>query len=1099
MKKLIVPILAFFLTNNLMSQQWVELFQNDTANFYTIQQSFNNYWNNKPIEKGKGYKPYKRWEWFTEPRVYPDGKKFEADRTLKEFQLFLSNNPQARSANGNWTNLGPVNVPSSGGGAGRINCVRFAPNNNNIIYAGAPVGGLWKSINGGNSWTLLATDSLQSIGISDIAIHPSNPNILYVSTGDPDGNDCRSTGILKSTDGGISFQQTGLNFNLTQARQISRVLIHPTNSNILLAATNNGVYRSTDAGVNWIKTLSGNFRDMEFNPANPNTVYVCANYFRYSTDGGLTWQAPTGTTFTGINRLSMAVTPANPNYIYLLASKSTDNGFHAIYRSVNSGQNFTVMSDANNAPNILGWSELGDDNGGQGWYDLAIAVSPTNADKIFTGGVNVYTSDDGGANLYLAAHWYGGGGAPYVHADIHDIQFAPGNNNVIYIGCDGGVFKTIDGGINWEDKSNGLSIGQLYRLGVSQTNANRIITGWQDNGTNLLNAPANWDRVYGGDGMECIISHANANVMYATLYYGYIIKSTDGGNNFFNIVGSSGSGVDEPGDWVTPYVMWAGNANHLYVGKKQVYKSTNGGTSFTQVGNIPGGSNLKSLAVAPSNADYIYAARSNQIFITTDGNNFVNRSAGLPVNQAAITYITVSNTNPAKAWVTFSGFVSGEKIYQTEDAGLTWTNISFNLPNLPANCVAFTNNSNDALYVGMDVGVYYKDASMSEWILFNNGLPNTIVSELEIQYSSSKIRAATYGRGLWESDLFTMPTSAPVASFTQNATTICAGSEINFTDLSANIPNQWNWNFGPNATPQTSTLQNPVVVFNNPGTYAVSLQVSNSFGSNSVTYNNLITVLPPISNNIISSTQQICPMQQADTISGTSPSGAYGSFIFEWQRSLINSNTGYNNIPSATQSYYVQPTSIQQDAWYKRITLSGNCSDTSNVVYIDYLAMYIPFITNNNNVLQIQNYGYNYQWYFNGIPIPNETDTFLLVVNPGAYSVTATDANGCSVTSQVYNFVGTDDFEMDKYIKLYPNPTNGFINLELLYNYNFEDVIQFNLYDISGKEVYRSVFNFNKLVNGVYSINLNYLSSGLYFVNLKTDKYNRVIKVVLQK
>ena len=256
--------------------------------------------------------------------------------------------------------------------------------------------------------------------------------------------------------------------------------------------------------------------------------------------------------------------------------------------------------------------------------------------------------------------------------------------------------------------------------------------------------------------MECIIDYDNPDIMYAAYQNGVVNKSIDGGDSFSPIVYNDGSGINASGAWVTPYIIHPTENNTLLVGKDQVYRSTDGGLIWTQVGSVSAGEiYMRALAYAPSNPDYIYASFLLQFFSTTDGNTFTNRTGTLPVGSATIAYIAVSNTNPNKVWVTFSGYADGEKVYMSDDAGVTWTNYSAGLPNLPANCIVYQNGSNDALYVGTDVGVYYRNSSMSSWQPFFDGLPNVIVNELEIHYGAGKIRAATYGRGLWESDLVT--------------------------------------------------------------------------------------------------------------------------------------------------------------------------------------------------------------------------------------------------------------------------------------------------------------------------------------------------------
>lgn len=815
------------------SQTWTEMMEDPDVNFYTLQQEFNQYWANRPIEKGKGWKQFKRYEYFMEPRVYPSGNRTQASRAWEEYQEYISTMPVSTPETANWTPLGPT-VPS-GGGAGRINFVRFDPNNTSIIYVGSPAGGLWKSTNGGNSWST-GTDALSVIGCTDIAIDPTNTNILYLATGDGDAADTYSIGVLKSTDGGITWNTTGLTWTVNQGRRISRLIIDPSNSSNLIAGTSNGIYRSTDAGATWtqVSTTSG-IKDVEFKPGNSSTVYACSDRFLKSTNGGATWTTITSglPATSAVDRMAIAVTPANAAYVYILAGDQSSSGFYGIYRSTDSGTTFSTRATT---PNLMGWSSTGNDSGGQSWYDLAIAASPTNADVVIVGGVNIWRSSNGGTSWTINGHWTGNG-APYVHADIHDLIFLPGSGTTYFSGNDGGVFKTTNSGGAWSDISNNLQIAQMYRLGMSTSNASLVLTGHQDNGTNRLNGTA-WSEVIGGDGMECFVDHSNNNVMYGELYYGDFHRSTNGGNSWTNIV----SGLTGNSGWVTPWCQDPVTANTLYAGYNQVFKSTNQGTSWSQIGTISGSGNIVALKVAPSNTQVIYAARSTSIYKTTNGGGTWTAITGtLPVASAAITYIEVDPLDENNIWVTFSGYSSSNKVFVSTNGGSSWTNYSTGLPNLPVNCIVYQSNTSDGVYVGTDVGVYYRDASYSSWQPFMTGLPNVIVNELEIYYATGKIRAATFGRGLWESDLFSAGSMAPVANFTANATNICPNMTVQFTDQSSLNPTSWSWSF-PGGTPATSTAQNPSVTYASAGTYNVTLTVTNANGNDSEVKSSYITV-----------------------------------------------------------------------------------------------------------------------------------------------------------------------------------------------------------------------------------------------------------------
>ncbi|MBN2680895.1 MAG: PKD domain-containing protein [Bacteroidales bacterium] len=822
-------ILCFSLLSN--SQPWMKNISTENPDFYTIQAAFNKYWEGKTIEKGKGWKQFKRWEYFMEPRVYPSGY-LQPEILWKEYLKEKKKNA-SKDVIANWTALGPFNTPTDinwGGrrGNGRVNCVSFHPTNPNIFYVGSPSGGLWKTTNGGASW-ITTTDELASMGVSDIAIDPVNPDIIYIATGDGDASDTYTIGILKSFDGGLTWNPTGLSYNASSFKIIRRLIIHPTNPNILIAASNSGVMKTVDGGDSWTTSVIGHFKDVEFKPGDPSVIYASkysSSQVYKSTDGGDTFVVSSeGLPFPDIGRLEIAVTPHDPNYIYALACNSDDYGFLGVYRSTNSGDTWTEMISGEDI-NLLGWQSDGSDAGGQGWYDLAIAVSPTNKNVVFVGGVNLWKSTNGGASWSITGHWWGDN-APYVHADQHTLDYNYLTNE-LFSGNDGGLYKTADGGANWTDLSDGLEILQIYKFGTSATNPNILVTGAQDNGTMKMDN-TDWFAILGGDGMECLIDYTNENIMYGEYYYGSMYRSDNGGYDWVDIK-PSGSG---DGDWVTPYVIDPQNPNILYAGFTELYKSTNKGSTWSVISNF-NGALLKNITVAPSDSKTIYVTTNTAVKRTTNGGiDWATASTGLPSNYK--TYIAVSQYNPQKLWISHSGYTTGKRVYMSVNGGSSWTNYSDGLPNIPINCLVYENNTNEALYAGTDLGVYYRNNTMSEWIPFSQGLPNVIVTELEIHYATGKLRAATYGRGVWESDLYYQP-EAPAANYSYFLTSPCEG-EVQFYDISSGIPTSWSWNFGDG---QTSTEQNPVHTYSATGTYTVELVVTNALGTN--TYSSSVVV-----------------------------------------------------------------------------------------------------------------------------------------------------------------------------------------------------------------------------------------------------------------
>ncbi len=534
--RLLALMLALSFSIPAMAQDWIEMMKNPDVNFYDVQKAFNKYYVKKERQAERikrrqskltnegihdeeleipGFSQYKRWEWMMAPRVDRNGRRFDPSLAYREMEEYKKK--YGTFSAGNWTIIGPTNSIPSGGGAGRLNFVRFDPNDPNTIYVGSPAGGLWKSSNGGASWSSNTDQLSQVIGCTDIAIDPTNSNIMYLATGDGDAGDTYTIGILKSTDGGLTWNTTGLSYYMANTRQISKLLIDPANTSTILAATSAGIFRSTDAGATFTLVQAGSFKDMEFKPGDPNIVYTAGTEFYRSTNNGQTWSKIT----TGIaaaatlSRIAIAVTPHDNNYVYLLAAKAaTDYGFEGIYRSTNSGQTFSKVATSTPS-NVLGWNSNGGDTGGQGWYDLAIAASPADKNEIIVGGVNIWRSTNGGSSFSINGHWTGSG-APYVHADVHDLIYVSGST--YFAGCDGGIFKTTNGGAAWTDLSDGLQIAQMYGFGQSTTNANLLIQGWQDNGTNRYNGT--WSQVMGGDGMLCFIDWNNNQNMWGSQYEG---------------------------------------------------------------------------------------------------------------------------------------------------------------------------------------------------------------------------------------------------------------------------------------------------------------------------------------------------------------------------------------------------------------------------------------------------------------------------------------------------------------------------------------------------------------------------------------------------
>lgn len=775
------------------------------TSFPEMQKAFADWSQDKDLSQERGWKWYKRWEDEQARRADGHGAPYDPVVYAKEADrvMHMKQNSTSKTGNTSWIPIGPFDYPNSISpgwvpGVGRINCMAFHPTDANTLWVGVAQGGIWKTTDLGTSWVPLNND-LPILRISDISIDPNNTDIMYLSIGDyaylgvaleTDGrkrNTHYGMGVYKSTNGGQNWSPTGLSFSNADfdGSLTRRVFVNPSNSQNLLAAGTHGVWRSMDGGAAWTQVNDSLIWDIEQDPSNANTLYASSGYSGYldegsaaihkSTDFGVTWT----TLNTGIppknavQRIELAISSQDPNYIYAFTC-DMNRGFYGLYRSTNAGTSWTLRSTT---PNILNGSPHGSGFGGQGAYDMAIVVDPTNKDRIYTGGINLWGSLDGGVTWDGVSYWrdtYG----PTVHADQHFLAYNPLNSQ--YFLCnDGGLYRTSNIVVGswvsatnspsynwptqWTRMSTGMNTTSFYRVGVNQNDPDNLIAGAQDNATYYLSF-GNWYNIIGGDGMDCFLHPTISDYLFGSWQYGTLMSSQDGGYNTTWL----NSDITESGEWIVPWFLDPQNSNTVYAGYGNVWKSTSSGSTWVPISSFPnvpqmGQANLISaMAISPSNSNYLYAAQRVQhgfgepgaLQVTTNGGStWQDRTAGLP-DSLYFTWVTVDDQDPDIAWLTCGGFTDGAKVYKTTDAGQSWNNISLNLPNLPANCIVQHNGKpNNPVYVGTDVGVWYTNDTLTQWELYSDDLPNVIVSDLEIRYVDEKLVGATFGRGLWEVDL----------------------------------------------------------------------------------------------------------------------------------------------------------------------------------------------------------------------------------------------------------------------------------------------------------------------------------------------------------
>jgi photosystem II stability/assembly factor-like uncharacterized protein len=676
-------------------------------------EAFNQYWSTRDKNaRGSGYKPFMRWEYhwrnYTNEQGYIMSSEdfWEAWRQKKQV---IANRSSARRVlpASNWQPVGPfthTNTGSWSSGQGRVNIIHVDPSNSNTIYLGAPAGGIWKSIDNGVTWAPL-TDELPQIGVSGIAVDYSNSNVIYIATGDKDAGDSYSVGVYKSTDGGLTWNATGVMGGSNPSRA-GDIIIHPTNNQILWCATNNGIYKTTNAGNTWSQVQSGDFSqgNIRLKPNDPSTIYaVTRDKFYKSTD--------TGNSFTHIasilpstsGRFVMDVTPANESYIYILSSK-TDNSFQGIYRSTDGGTTFTAQ---NTTTNVLESS--------QAWFDLAIGVSPTNANEIYTGCLNVWKSTDGGVSVTKMNNWSSPSAPSYTHADIHYLGF---HGNKLFCGSDGGIYVSENNGTNFTDLTEGAQIGQFYKIAVSRQSAAKMMGGLQDNG-GYAYSDNQWKNYYGADGMDTAINPNNPNQYYGFIQFGgNLYISNNAGNGLSGSVPSPGI----EGNWVTPLV--ANAAGDLFSGFDNLYKLSE--NSWVQQNTTPIGSgNIEEIAIDPSNDNIMYVANGSSLYKSTDlGINFTI----VYTASSAITSIELHSSDSNIVYLTTQSSSGG--VFKSTNGGSSFTNFSTGLPSIGKNVIVHQGrNTDNPLYLGTTLGVFYRDDTMTQWEPFDTNLPNVSVTD----------------------------------------------------------------------------------------------------------------------------------------------------------------------------------------------------------------------------------------------------------------------------------------------------------------------------------------------------------------------------------
>lgn len=678
------------------------------------------------------------------------------------------------SFSANWSHIGPQSLSDQN--LGRADAIWVNPSNVNHILIGAE-SGLWKTTNGGQSWNNLTDFCVPSVGVKAIAVQPNNANIIYIGTGYDNHvshlNFYLSAGygwgLYKSIDGGISWTKLNIGTAIPSVdNYCKKIIISSCNSlfNNIYCTLGSKVYKSKNFGLSWSQLLGSAFNitnsklmDMELSKSSPSIdqIYV-------STEDGKIWSFKSScNTISGSNySLESNLIPGYPspanNPLICYANNS-------IYVGINNGSNYNIYKKAG-----LIWSTFTTTSGN--WYTFEVS----NNEAIYLGKIGLKKKKPSSSTFTSM---------PILHSDQRNIMVyqssASSDFDIVFTCSDGGVGKSTNGCQNTTNiNGQGLQLTSIYGISNSELFPNLIYCGTQDNGnfSNSTYAPGGWINNTSSDGYDAVVDNSNPLIAYFPQGVGKwsnspLYKTTDGLQTK-SVLPCPEVNPDNPSWCNCSYApLFNTNLNQLYIGIQELYNLNSSTNTWTQIThNSVGGPQIVSFKIS-KDCNFAYVAYdtptswgdavsppSRRVYFITNlnsGTPIVNDiTSGLDiVKWFPITDIVIDEYNPTQAWVTIGGIFDNsfhKRVWRY--SGGTWAPIGNGLPNLSANSIEyFQQSSNELLFIGNDDGVYYKSHTMTSWLKFQCKLPNNIVTDLEINYSQRKLRASTYGRGIWETPI----------------------------------------------------------------------------------------------------------------------------------------------------------------------------------------------------------------------------------------------------------------------------------------------------------------------------------------------------------
>ncbi len=799
---LIILICLIFMSFKIKAQQ------NDYNNYYYYTQKMDNYYDSI-IEKSPdtvkipGLVDYQRQKEFWSTRVYNcDTIIGDYSKYTEQLKKYIQNPSMAPSKNttNTWEFVGPKNLSSHNNGI--IVSLYIDPTDINKILAGTNNSGMFRTTNGGQNWVNVTDNiSMSGMGVNDIAVNPNNPNEIYIATGNNFNN--YGLGIFKTTDNCNSWQQV-LSFDPKDRIIVRKLLIDSENPSIIYALANKYVYRTKDAGNSWEMIFNEltipnwwdknkYLIDVEIKPNDHNTLYIASVgigsgslTYDYSAEiwkthtakaNNVTWQRIENGLPDYVDRYALETDSQNPDKLYIAYTVPGNSSYTmSFFLKEADYPNYQLQ---NIYEKLNYYNSYSSHLAGTGYWRFEIEISPANSDIMFIGGYNLDVLNLA-TNQIIKYHHVSSGSNASFHVDqrIFKTTLLSGKT-YLFCGNDGGVSK-----YNYSDdilesiNGQGLDNLQYFGIGNCDKKSGFFIGGTQDNGE-IGNGTDNWIRTNVGDSYENIIDPVETNIVYCTSNGGIknVNKSNNSAVSFINItLGLSFPINEDYGLNDRPFVMSPQDRNTLYIGYHEVYKTTNGGSYWQQFTNFHNSgfevnNAIRTIALSQVSSNYMYVCYTDptwvasgipRLFRTNDGGaNWTDITPNLAsiFKNHLLTDIVISDRNPTNVWVSFGGFHENNgnainRVLFSTNSGSTWTDITANLPNLPINCLKSIDIDNSThILAGTDIGVFIYDSQQNSWINISNGLPPVSVTDIEINYTESEIRIATFGRGIWKTKM----------------------------------------------------------------------------------------------------------------------------------------------------------------------------------------------------------------------------------------------------------------------------------------------------------------------------------------------------------